>query len=57
MVKIVQKQDGYYILEAQIDGLTIVKGLMDADKPLEKIAKEPKADGFYLHIPDEIICK
>ena len=52
MGKLEEKSDGYYILEAKVGCVEVKKALMDADRPLEEISTEPKADGFYLDIPD-----
>lgn len=53
MLKLEEKSDGYYILEATFGAITIQKAFMDADKTLEEISENPMPDGFKLEIPDE----
>ena len=53
MVKLEQRADGYYVLEAIIGCTKVEKVFMDADKPLEDVSTEHKADGFFLNIPDK----
>ena len=48
MVKLEERDDGYYVLEIHTEHLVLVKGLMDADKPVTEISQETKADGLRL---------
>ena len=52
MVKLEEREDGYYVLEAKHEGVTLVKAFMDADKPLSEVAQKPKANGFVLIVND-----
>ena len=55
MGKLEQKSDGYYVLEdVKIGVVTIpTKVFKEVNIPLDKVSKEPKANGFYLEIPDK----
>lgn len=52
MGKLEEKSDGYYVLEVRIGCTAIKKAFAKSDKPLDEISSTPKADGFFLDIPD-----
>ena len=47
MVKLEEREDGYYVLEAKYECVTLRKAFMDADKPLAEIAQEHKAKLYW----------
>lgn len=54
MGKLVEKSEGYYLLNVKIGSVEIEKAFMNADKPLEEISKLPMPEnGFCLEIPDD----
>lgn len=54
MGKLVEKSEGYYLLNVKVGSVEIEKAFMDADKPLEEISKLPMPEnGFCLIIPDD----
>lgn len=54
MGKLVEKSEGYYLLNVKIGSVEIEKAFMNADKPLEDIQKLPMPEnGFCLEIPDD----
>lgn len=50
LVKLEQRGDSYYVLEIRTENFEMVKGLMDADKPVAEISQYTKTDGLQLEI-------
>lgn len=54
MLKLVEYSGGYYVLTVQLNGLTIRRVLMSADKPLEEVEQSERiVDGLSIDIPME----